>query len=160
MYCPSCGNELTAELVYCNRCGANLRPLSNPSETSGKMVGLTWAIATAITLVSLGGFGLIFALAITLINKGVNLSGGGITLIVVFLLVILAIAWLLTRQLSRVLDLSELMGGAPSARKAQPAALTDKPIPQISSPREPVDSVTDHTTRMFEPVHKERDTKR
>lgn len=160
MYCPSCGNELTAELVYCNRCGANLRPLANRPETSGKMVGLTWAIATAITLVSLGGFGLIFALAITLINKGINLSGGGMMLIVVFFLVILAIAGLLTRQLSRVLDLSELMGGAPSARKTQPAALTDKPIPQISSPREPVDSVTDHTTQMFEPVHKERDTKR
>ena len=124
------------------------------------MVGITWAIATAITLVSLGGFGLIFALAITLINKGINLSGGEMSLIVIFLLVILAIAWLLTRQLSRVLDLSELVGVARSARKAQPAALTDKPIPQISTPREPADSVTDHTTRMFEPIHSERDTKR
>ena len=24
MYCPTCGNEITVELKYCNRCGANL----------------------------------------------------------------------------------------------------------------------------------------
>ena len=24
MFCPSCGNEITVELKYCNRCGANL----------------------------------------------------------------------------------------------------------------------------------------
>ena len=24
MYCPSCGNEISVELKYCNRCGANL----------------------------------------------------------------------------------------------------------------------------------------
>jgi hypothetical protein len=124
------------------------------------MVGVTWAIATAITLVSLAGFGLIFALAITLINKGISLSGGEMSLIVVFLLVILTIAWLLTRQLSRVLDISKLMGSSPSPKGVQPPAIADKPIPQISSPREPVDSVTDHTTRMFEPIHNERDTKR
>jgi hypothetical protein len=151
MYCPSCGNELNAELIYCNRCGANLRPISNHPETSGKMVGAAWAISTAIVLVSLGGFGLIFALAITLINKGISLSGGEMTLIVIFLLVILAIAWLLTRQLSRVLDISELVSGAPPPKSALPTALTDKPIPQISSPREPINSVTDHTTRTFEP---------
>ena len=24
MYCPTCGNEISVELKYCNRCGANL----------------------------------------------------------------------------------------------------------------------------------------
>jgi hypothetical protein len=124
------------------------------------MVGVTWALSIAIVLVSLGGFGLIFALAITLINKGINLSVGEMSLIVVFLLVILAIAWLLTRQLARVLDISELLGVAPSPRTTVPPALTEKPAPQLSSPREPVTSVTDHTTRVFEPIHKDRDTQR
>jgi len=160
MYCPSCGAELNADLIYCNRCGANLRPVSNHSATPGKIVGVTWAISTAVVLVTLGGFGLMFALALSLISSGINLSGGGMILIVIFLLVILAVAWLLIRQLARVLDLSELVGGAPSAKNVQPAALTDKPNPQLSSPREPVESVTDHTTRFFEPIHNERDTKR
>src|SRR4029450_11205275 len=31
MHCPSCGSELTSELSYCNRCGVNLKPLSNQS---------------------------------------------------------------------------------------------------------------------------------
>lgn len=160
MFCPSCGAELTSGLIYCNRCGANLRSPSNQSETPAKMVGMTWAISTAVVLVTLGGFGLIFALAITIINRGINLSGGGMILIAIFLLVILVIAGLLTRQLSRVLDISELVSGAPPPRSALPTALTDKSIPQISSPREPVDSVTDHTTRTFEPIHKQRDTQR
>jgi hypothetical protein len=160
MYCPSCGAELTSDLIYCNRCGANLRSQSNQSDNSAKMVGMTWAISTAVVLVTLAGFGLIFALAMTLISRGINLSGGGMILIVIFLLIILAIAWLLIRQLSRVLDISKLVSGAPPPKRALPTALTDKPIPQISSPREPVNSVTDHTTRVFEPIHNERDTKR
>jgi Na+-transporting methylmalonyl-CoA/oxaloacetate decarboxylase gamma subunit len=160
MYCPSCGNELNAELVYCNRCGANLRPISNQSATPGKIVGVTWAISTAVVLVTLGGFGLMFALALSLISSGINLSGGGMVLIVIFLLVILAVAWLLIRQLSRVLDISELLSGATQSKSAPPPALSEKTVPQISAPHEPVGSVTDHTTRVFEPIHSERDTKR
>jgi Na+-transporting methylmalonyl-CoA/oxaloacetate decarboxylase gamma subunit len=160
MYCPSCGAELTSDLIYCNRCGANLRSQSNQSDNSAKMVGMTWAISTAVVLVTLAGFGLIFALAMTLISRGINLSGGGMILIVIFLLIILAIAWLLIRQLSRVLDISELVSGAPPAKTTGQSALSEKPIQQISAPRERVLSVTDHTTRTFEPIHNERDTKR
>jgi len=160
MYCPSCGAELNAELIYCNRCGANLRPVSNHSATPGKIVGITWAISTAVVLVTLGGFGLMFALAMSLISSGISLSGGGMVLIVIFLLVILAVAWLLIRQLSRVLDISELLGGTTQSKTNTPPALSEKSIHQISAPREPVTSVTDHTTRVFEPIHKERDTQR
>lgn len=160
MFCPSCGAELNSELIYCNRCGANLRPRSNQSETSSKMVGMTWAISIAVVLVALGGFGLIFALAMTLINRGINLSGGGISLIVIFLLVILAIAWLLIRQLSRVLDISELLQGSNISNETIQPALQEKPFPQISAPHEPVLSVTDNTTRTLEPVHKDRNTQR
>ena len=160
MYCPSCGAELNSELVYCNRCGANLRPTSNHSATPGKIVGVAWAISTAVVLVTLGGFGLMFALAMSLISRGISLSGGGMALIAIFLLVILAVAWLLIRQLSRVLDISELTGGATHSKTSAQPALSDKPIQQISAPREPFTSVTDHTTRVFEPIHKERDTQR
>ena len=160
MFCPSCGAELNSELIYCNRCGANLRSRSDHPDTSSKMLGMTWAISIAVVLVSLGGFGLIFALAITLINRGVNLSAGGISLIVIFLLVIVAIAWLLIRQLSRVLDISELLQGSKTSNETTQPALKENPFPQISAPHEPVLSVTDHTTRTLEPVHKDRNTQR
>ena len=158
MYCPSCGTELTSELSYCNRCGANLKPILPPAALPpAKLVRATWAISVAITLVTLGGFGMVFSVVMELIANGINLSPGGMVLIFFCLLVILAIVGLLVRQLSRVLSMSQLSGDAPAAQKPN---LEEKPVQQISEAREPVSSVTDHTTRTFEPIYRERDTQR
>jgi hypothetical protein len=158
MYCPTCGIELTQELSYCNRCGANLKPLvTQVGVPPTKLVGAAWAISVAIAVVTLGGFGMIFAVVMSLITSGMNLSGGGMVLILFFLLIILAIAWLLTRQLARVLDLPLLSGSVAQQTKS---TLTETPVQQISAPREPVSSVTENTTRMFEPTLRDRDTKR
>jgi uncharacterized membrane protein len=158
MYCPSCGSELTSELSYCNRCGANLKPRSNRhGGAPAKLVGVTWAISIAVVLVTLGGFGMMFGLVMALISSGVNLSGGGMTLIGFALLIILAIASLLVRQLSRVLDVAQLSGGATQSKQPK---LSEKPVQQIGAPREPVSSVTEHTTQMFEPIQRDRDTQR
>jgi hypothetical protein len=156
MYCPSCGSEVTSELSYCNRCGVNLKP-SNQSGQPVKLVGATWAISMAVVLVTLGGFGMMFGLVMALISHGVNLSGGGMFLIVLSLLIILAIASLLVRQLSRVLDLAQFSGNANQSNERK---LSEQRVPQIAAPREPVASVTEHTTRIFEPVHQHRDTQR
>jgi ABC-type nickel/cobalt efflux system permease component RcnA len=158
MYCPSCGTELTPELSYCNRCGANLKPISNQSGVPpAKLVGAAWAISTAVALVTLGGFGMIFGLVMTLITRGINLSPSGMFWISFALLVILAIDWLLVRQLSRVLDMPRLSANATQTKKPE---LSEKPMQQIGAPREPVSSVTEHTTRTFEPIHRERETQR
>jgi hypothetical protein len=111
----------------------------------------------AVVLVTLGGFGMMFGLVMALISNGVNLSGGGMVLVFFSLLIILAIAALLIRQLSRVLDVSQLSGGA--AQSKQPK-LSGKPVQQLGAPREPLPSVTEHTTRIFEPIHKDRDPQR
>ena len=156
MYCASCGSELTSELSYCNRCGVNLKPLLNQSGQPVRIVGATWAISMAVVFVTLGGFSMIGRLVLALINNGVNVSGGGMILIVFCLLIIFAIAALLVRQLSRVLDVAQLSAGATQSK----LTLTEKRVQQIAAPREPVSSVTEHTTRIFEPVHKDRDTQR
>ena len=120
MYCPSCGTELTPELSYCNRCGANLKPVSNQSGVPpAKLVGAAWAISMAVALVTLGGFGMIFALVMALITRGINLSPGGMFWISFALLVILAIDWLLVRQLSRVLDMPQLSADATQPKKPE-----------------------------------------
>jgi hypothetical protein len=160
MYCASCGSELASELSYCNRCGVNLKPLANQSGQPAKLVGAAWAISMAVVLVTLGGFGMMFGLVMALISNGVNLSGGGMVLLVFCLLIILAIAALLVRQLSRVLDVAQLSGGATQSKPPHQPTLREKPVQQILAPREPVSSVTEHTTRIFEPVHKDRDTQR
>jgi hypothetical protein len=158
MYCPSCGKELTPELSYCNRCGANLKPVSIQSGAPpAKLVGAAWAISVAVALVTLGGFGMIFGLVMTLIMRGINLSPGGMFWISFALLVILAIDWLLVRQLSRVLDLPQLSANATQSKKPE---LNEQPMQQIEAPREPVSSVTEHSTRTFEPIHRKRETQR
>jgi len=158
MYCPSCAAEVTQELSYCKRCGANLKPiLTQASVPPARLVGAAWAISMAVALVTLGGFGMIFGLVMTLIIRGINVSPGGMFWISFALLVILAIDWLLVRQLSRVLGMPQLSANAPPAKKPE---LNEKPTQQIGAPREPVASVTDQTTRTFEPVMRDRETKR
>lgn len=121
------------------------------------MVGAAWAISIAVALVTLGGFGMIFALMMALITRGISLSAGGMGLIFFSSLIILAIDWLLVRQLSPVLNVPQLSSDATQAKKPK---LTEPAVRQIDAPREPVSSVTEHTTRTFEPVHRERDTPR
>lgn len=157
MYCQSCGTEVSQELSYCNRCGANLKSiLTQDGVAPTKLVGAAWAISIAITLVTLGGFGMVFAVVMALISSGINLSEGGMVLVLVSLLIILTIAVLLVRQLSRVISIPQLSVPTP----AQKPALSETPKPQIGSAHAPVASVTDHTTRTLDPVYKKRDTPR
>ena len=156
MFCPSCGAEQHQTLSYCNRCGANLRPLQS-GVPPGKLVGASWAISVAVALVTLGGFGMIFGLVLALISSGMSLSAGGIGLVIVSSLIILAIDWLLIRQLSRVLSLPR---AAPETPTVSQASLSENSPTLLAAPSQPVSSVTDQTTRTFEPVVRDRDTKR
>lgn len=47
MYCPSCGTLQTAELRYCNRCGANLsalKGLGQPKSLEKSIDKAIWSI--------------------------------------------------------------------------------------------------------------------
>jgi len=156
MYCPSCGTEAPEERSYCNRCGANLRPVANQSAgPPARSVGATWAISMAVAAVTLVGFASIFSLVMALVTRGIKLSEGGMALVSFALLVILAIDWLLIRQLPHLTAKRQAPDEA--ADTAPKRTLSEKPVAQIPAPREPATSVTEHTTRTFEPVHRDRD---
>lgn len=158
MYCASCGTEVTNELSYCNRCGAILKPLAAPAGVAPtKLVGAAWAISIAVTLVTLVGFGMVFGVVMTLIERGINLSPGGMALVFFALFFIFMIVALLIRQLSRVLSLSQQQV---ETTPAQPSRIVETTVPEMTAGRIPVASVTDHTTRTLEPVYRERDTQR
>src|SRR5438132_1118515 len=61
MYCPSCGSEITVELKYCSRCGANLTltPAIYPTPTMAAPVRLT-VPTVVLGLTITGGLGIIF----------------------------------------------------------------------------------------------------
>ncbi|MEO6393913.1 MAG: hypothetical protein ABIP75_18820 [Pyrinomonadaceae bacterium] len=155
MYCSSCGLELPQELSYCNRCGNNLRPLG-PSlgELPMRFKGALPVLATVITLVTVCGFGLAFGLIMALIDRGLNFGDGGGALAALILAITLAIDWMLVRLLMRILNL------APVAKEvASPPRPKNLPEPsphRLDEPRQPVDSVTDHTTRTLPVEYVER----
>jgi hypothetical protein len=158
MYCSSCGAEVLEEMSYCNRCGASLKPLANQSLLPPtRSVGAAWAVSAAVALITLGGFALIFALVMTLVTRGIDLKEGWLVLIFAALMAILAIDWLLIRQLPGLLGRSQPLS---ESEKPEKRKLSEKPLPQLAAPRTPQSSVTDHTTRTFDPVYRERDTQR
>lgn len=158
MYCPSCGLQQTQELRYCPRCGANLAPASQ--ERPPSLVGPIWAVSVAATLVTVLGLGFVFFFAMTLITRNIQLNGSLVLLISFFLLVVMVIAGLLVRQLSRLLSFYQKTG-AQAAPKLEPGKneLPGREAPRLEAMGEPSLSVTEQTTRTFEPVPKGKQTR-
>lgn len=141
MYCASCGTPLTQGLSYCNRCGTSLR------ERSGTNTGAISAFLTAITLIGVGGLGLMFAGALVL-RRGANLSQELIGFFMLFAFLIVGMI-----EVMLVRNLSKLMGGEKEKKNYFPAphaVPNDLRLPQATPFGEPVSSVTENTTRTLE----------
>jgi hypothetical protein len=152
MYCPSCGNEITVELKYCNRCGANLS-LPYPS-LPAQVVAPVRLIAPSIVLglTITGGLGIIFGGASEFVRMG--LHPAAITWIVLFSLATLfGCTALLLRFWSKMFALQrEHAAPQPAIR---PRVERSVPQQQLPPRLEPVPSVTEHTTRTFAPMDRE-----
>src|SRR6185436_19590243 len=71
MYCPTCGNEITVELKYCNRCGANLSlPAMAPPVAMAPVKLTVPSIVLGLTI--LGGLGVIFGSATEFARQGLH----------------------------------------------------------------------------------------
>lgn len=152
MYCPSCGSEITVELKYCSRCGANLSlaPPSYPAPmaTPIKLTAPTVVLGLTIT----GGLGIIFGGASELAQLHVHPAA--ITWMVIFSLAMLFGCTAL------LLSFWSKMFASGRAVHQSPAIRTPTQIPgphqQHLPPRfEPVPSVTEHTTRTFNRLYPE-----
>jgi hypothetical protein len=146
MYCQSCGTPVTAALSYCNRCGAGLRERAQP-RNSGTII----ALLSAITLLGLGGMGIMVGGSIAL--KEAGLPPGLVVFFMFFIFVITAVTeFFLVRTLSRLTNGAETR---PSLFNAQ-----EKPLelrsPAAASFGEPFGSVTDNTTRTLGYAPRER----
>lgn len=154
MYCQTCGTQMASVLSYCPRCGAG-QSLTKVSDTGGisppvSPDSLIWAIvATTIVLV-----GIILGGLIALKNNGVE-DGMAWTFVVVSFIALIGVDAMFFRMLlglrsagRRGIVASWLTESAPRQfGEAQRGALGD-----------PVPSVTEHTTRTFEPALSERRT--
>lgn len=151
MYCPSCGNEITVELKYCNRCGANLTLTGGnlPMWTAAPVKLTAPTLVLGLTIV--GGLGIIFAGATELAQMHVHPAA--ITWMVLFsMLTLFGSTAMLLRFWSKTLTMQRQHPVAPQNIKPPAQAFTPQQLP----PRyEPVPSVTEHTTRTFSPIYRE-----
>jgi hypothetical protein len=155
MYCPSCGSEISVELKYCNRCGANLSGIAPgyPSPIVKPMkLGLpTIVLGLTVTI----GIGIIFSSATELAR--VPLHPAAIAWMVIFgMATLFGCTALMIRFWMKVLTLNR------ESSQQQHQSQLRPPPEQLSMPRqqfpprlEPMPSVTEHTTRTFSPAYRE-----
>ena len=151
MYCPTCGNEITVELKYCNRCGANLTLPATSAPVVLAPVRLTVpTIVLGITI--LGGLGVIFGAASDFARR--DLHPAAIVWMVLFSAATLfGCVGLLIRFLTKMMTLGREL---PPPQSQPRPTIAERPTVQHLPPRmEPVPSVTENTTRTFTPIYKE-----
>jgi hypothetical protein len=149
MYCSSCGSALTPNLVYCNKCGA--RVAQNDSNERKPEIMPEFLVSSMVILFVLG-LGVITGL-ITVMKKAVGFEWNIIlgVMIVCFSLLVL---------LESILIFFLFRGSFARKRKDlnQLKESTTKEL-EVGTPLglpATVASVTEHTTRAFDPVYIEK----
>ena len=145
MNCPNCGAESTFGLNYCKQCGSSLvqAPVSSDQRMNpAKLTGMFWAIA----VFGFASLAIMFGTAIpmVIVSSDHRLVMG---IIVCGAAVILGIAALLIRQLSRLIT---MMQDSQETPHKSPGRVIAPEAPQLGAPARAISSVTENTTRNFE----------
>ena len=149
MYCSSCGTSNANGLAYCNHCGAKLaQPQTSLVQTQLFPDSLIWAIVTVFII----GLGAIMGL-IALMKTELNVNIGFIMFFTMLSFALMTaiegvLVWLLISRSRVRRTTSEI-----DQKQKDTNELGDAPLRQLV---EPVPSVTEHTTRTFEPVYEKR----
>jgi hypothetical protein len=154
MYCSSCGTEVALGLNYCNRCGANLSQSSNQQEQQPpryvNLTGPTIAIALMVVI----GLGIIFATIADLARN--EFHPVALTwMVVAGLAMIAGVSAMVIRQWTNLAGVIKTKERTVSQKKTADKEHAPAQLPPLRS--EPVGSVTEHTTRTFEPSYIERE---
>ena len=156
MYCSACGSVVAQGVSFCNRCGAKAggaRDVGDDDARGLSLDSLVWAVVSLFV----AGLGVIIGLmAVMKEVVGFDLS---------VVLAVTALSFLVLLSIEGVL-VGLLLGARRRARRADGAAArpqeqTTKELEGARAPAlpEPLPSVTEHTTRIFEPSYGERKSK-
>lgn len=146
MYCSSCGVAIAEGLTYCNFCGARVAPAAAKSpEVRPELLVSAMVAAFVLGLVAIG-----FLAGI--LKGGLELPSGTVLGFVSFCLLVLlglesVFITLLFRRRPHPKQLSRNEYERPQTTELESAPRTLA---------EPISSVTEHTTRAFAPVPRER----
>jgi hypothetical protein len=160
MYCSNCGAESTVGLNYCKRCGANLSESTQNTDAPARNVWAALILAIATTGIVLGGFGIISHVILGLVGpqpEGMKADHDGPMVAGLMLFfgagTITLVTMMLIKLFSRVMGFGRKDEREWNFKKFVPA----KRVPQIPAAPVSMESVTEHTTRNFEPRMYRRD---
>ena len=148
MYCSSCGAGVAQNISYCNHCGANLSRAA-----AGKSSDVKPGILVP-AMVFLFVFGLIAITMLTGVmkaelgfNEGQILAFTALSFLILLGLEGVFVSLLFRRQ--RHQD----QGGMAKLKERATTELNARRVPELP---EAAPSVTEHTTRAFDPIYRER----
>jgi hypothetical protein len=154
MYCSSCGVVVAHGLSYCNYCGAKLSGVKDDSIIKSpelKPESLVWGMVAVLV------FGFVAIVFLMMAMKMVGLDVGQILAFTTLsFLMMLLVEGVFIWQLLRRKRGGEKSGDAVLS-KGQSTNELDAAHPRGLP--EPMPSVTEHTTRAFEPIYSERKSK-
>ena len=148
MYCSSCGVVLTRDLAFCNHCGARVNGSADDGVIKAVELfpdSLIWAIVSVFVV----GIGSVIGLMAVMKNYGLNDSAVLAFSALIFLLMLAVetvFIWLL---------LSRGKEGRQAEQVKKQATRELESTQQRMLPEHQV-SVTEHTTRAFEPIQSHR----
>ena len=152
MYCSSCGAAVTQNLIYCNRCGAKLSDaVKDDGNRATEIPPAILVCAMVLTFV----FGMAAVAAFLSIARGRD-PIAIVVLALSFLLILVLesiFIWLLFRRKKVVKTANAANRLNEQARKEIYTA------PAAGMLAEPIPSVTEQTTGLLEPVHRDRKSK-
>ena len=159
MYCHNCAAPYSHGLRYCKQCGTNLmdKPqTATLAPPAPKVTGAAWALALATVTIVLGGLGIITSNAFDLMRTfpGGEVRTGNPTPVAIVMLVfgsltIFGVVFMLMRLFTSLIATRHHHHTAATPAN-QPITAAPPPV-QLPAPPSAIGSVTEHTTRNFEP---------
>ena len=148
MYCSSCGVAVAQGLIYCNYCGAKLGGESESESVSTELKpGLLVCAMVVVFVFGLVAITMLMGMmkAIIQLNEGVILGFAGLCFLIMLLLegVFMRLLFRGKRGTEEAGDRVRLKGHATKELDAAHVGALPEPVP----------SVTEHTTRAFDPVY-------
>lgn len=153
MYCSACGSAIPANLSYCNKCGARVGATNNDSikPSSTYPESLVWAIV-AVFVCGLGAIIGMMAVMKNVVGFQTHLI---LAITMISFLLILAVEGLfITLLFKNKMPATDSIDGH-RLKEHQTKELAEGERPAL---HEPLSSVTEGTTRAFEPIYR-RDAK-
>jgi len=153
VYCSSCGGAVLQGqgLTFCNHCGTKLS-LAKREEIARSREINPEALVWAIVGVFLGGLGIIIGL-MAVMEKVLHLNVG--------LMAFFSLLSFLMMTVIETVFIWRFIHQLKPVKQAEPSALTEDAPRELGSANpktlaDPLQSVTDHTTRSFDPLYTKR----